>query len=252
MLEAAGSPTPPRPIQYVVDTTSDLDHVSGNARVGAAGTTFAGGPGFNEARGSVASAAQAAASFAHENVLLRLSAPGSGDLGAGSLPSESYLTDLKQYFNGEGIHMIHMPAAHTDGDSVVHFRGSDVIATGDIFVTTTYPVIDLERGGSIDGIIAALNQLLDMIISEYQTEGGTMIVPGHGRLSDAADVGTYRDMVTIIRNRIKDMADRGMTLEQVKAARPTKDYDPRYDTPGWTKDQFVEAVYKSLTAKPKG
>ncbi len=145
--------------------------------------------------------------------------------------------------------MIHVPNAHTDGDSLVLFRGSDVISAGDLYVTTSYPVIDPARGGSIDGYIAGLNRLLDLMIPEYQTEGGTMVIPGHGRLSDAADVGTYRDMVTIVRNRVKNMVDRGMTLAQVKAARPTKDYDPRYDTPAWTKDMFIEAVYTSLTAK---
>ena len=118
-------------------------------------------------------------------------APGKTACAAGaasaSLPTESYLTDLKQYFNGEGIHMIHVPAAHTDGDSLVLFRGSDVIAAGDLFVTDRYPEIDVARGGTIDGYIAGLNRLLDLIIPEYQTEGGTMVVPGHGRLSDAAD-----------------------------------------------------------------
>jgi glyoxylase-like metal-dependent hydrolase (beta-lactamase superfamily II) len=242
---ASAAPAPPRPIQFLANTSSDPDHVGALARLAAAGTTFAGGPGFNEVSGARAAALQQATSYAHENVLTRLSDAGAA---SASLPTESYLTDLKQYFNGEGIHMIHVPAAHTDGDSLVLFRGSDVIAAGDLFVTDRYPEIDVARGGTIDGYIAGLNRLLDLIIPEYQTEGGTMVVPGHGRLSDAADVGTYRDMVTIIRNRVKDMVDRRMTLEQVKAARPTKDYDPRYDMPAWTKDQFVEAVYTSLAA----
>jgi glyoxylase-like metal-dependent hydrolase (beta-lactamase superfamily II) len=165
------------------------------------------------------------------------------------LPTESYQTDMKQYFNGEGIQMIHRPSAHSDGDSIVHFRGSDVISTGDILSTVSYPVIDVAQGGSIDGIIDSLNGLLDLVIAEYQTEGGTLLIPGHGRVCDAADLATYRDAVTIIRDRVQDMIKRGLTLAQVKAARPTKDYDPRYNVPTWTTDQFVEAVYRSLSQK---
>ena len=145
--------------------------------------------------------------------------------------------------------MIHRPSAHADGDSIVHFRGSDVISTGDILSTVSYPVFDVAQGGSINGIIDGLNGLLDLVIAEYQTEGGTLLIPGHGRVCDAADLATYRDAVTIIRDRVQDMIKRGLTLAQVKAARPTKDYDPRYDVPTWTKDQFVEAVYRSLSQK---
>jgi hypothetical protein len=118
-----------------------------------------------------------------------------------------------------------------------------------VLSTASYPVFDVSKGGSINGMVDALNHLLDLAIAEYQTEGGTLIIPGHGRVCDSADVATYRDMVTILRDRIKDMVARKMTLEQVKATRPTKDYDPRYDVPGWTKDQFVEAVYRSLSGQ---
>jgi cyclase len=166
-------------------------------------------------------------------------------------PTETYFTDyykLSHFFNGEGIQLVHQPAAHTDGDSLIWFRASDVISTGDIYTTTNYPVIDLERGGSINGLIDSLNRILDLAFSEFRTEGGTMIVPGHGRLSDSADVAYYRDMVTVIRDRIQDMVSKGMTLQQVKAARPTKDYDPRYGaaTGPWTIDMFIDAVYRSL------
>jgi hypothetical protein len=124
-----------------------------------------------------------------------------------------------------------------------------VIATGDLSTTTSYPVIDVERGGSINGLINALNHILSLAVPEFRTEGGTMIVAGHGRLADSADVAYYRDMVTIIRDRIQEMIKKGMSLEQVKAARPTRDYDPRYGatTGFWTTDMFVEAVYKSLS-----
>ena len=140
-----------------------------------------------------------------------------------------------------------MPAAHTDGDSLVYFRHNDVIATGDVFMTTAFPVIDLERGGSINGVVDALNKILDIAFPEFRLEGGTLIVPGHGRVSDSADVAYYRDMVTIVRDRVQDMIKKGMTIEQVKAARPTRDYDPRYGSP----DAFVEAAYKSLSMRKK-
>ena len=166
-------------------------------------------------------------------------------------PTDTYHTkrlNLSHFFNGEGVQIIAEPLAHTDGDSIVVFRYSDVIATGDVFVQTSYPVIDLARGGSIDGVLAALNHILALSVPEFRTEGGTMIVPGHGRLSDSADVAYYRDMVTIIRDRVRDMIGKGMTIEQVKAARPTRDYDPRFGaiTGAWTTDMFVEAAYQSL------
>ena len=146
--------------------------------------------------------------------------------------------------------MYHQPAAHTDGDSLVFFRGSDVISAGDIFVMTSYPVIDLEHGGSIQGVMDGLNRILELAVAEYQTEGGTMIVPGHGRLADSADVAYYRDMVTIIRDRVRAAIGEGKTLEQVKAARLSKDYDPRFGrNPSWTGAMFVEAIYRSLGKK---
>jgi len=149
------------------------------------------------------------------------------------------------------VRMIHAPAAHTDGDTIVWFRGSDVISTGDVFTPSSYPVVDAERGGSIQGIIDALNQILDMTIPEFRLEGGTMVIPGHGHLCDAADVAYYRDMVTIIRDRIQASVKKGMTLEQIRASKPTLDYDGIYSAatgPGST-DVFIEAVYKSLTQK---
>jgi glyoxylase-like metal-dependent hydrolase (beta-lactamase superfamily II) len=173
-------------------------------------------------------------------------------LPSAALPIETYFTNvykLGSHFNGEGIQLIHMPNAHTDGDSIVWFRGSDVISTGDVFSTETYPIIDIEQGGSINGEINALNDILDLAFPEFRTEGGTMIVPGHGRIADSADVAYYRDMVTIIRDRIQGMIAKGMTLDQVKAAKPTLDYDTRYDDPSWTKDKFVTAVYQSLSVK---
>jgi cyclase len=241
LLGIIASPPPPRPIQFIVNTNADPDHTGGNAKVAQSGTTFGGGPGLGAFQAVVKESAMI---YAQENVLARMTA---AKAPTAALPTETYIKDLKQFFNGEGIQFIHQPGAHSDGDTLVHFRGSDVISTGDILSTVSYPVFDVARGGSIDGIIAGLNHLLELAIAEYQTEGGTLLVPGHGRVCDAADLATYRDAVTIMRDRVKDMVRRGMTLEQVKAARPTRDYDPRYDIPTWTKDMFVEAMYKSLT-----
>jgi cyclase len=149
--------------------------------------------------------------------------------------------------------MFHLPAAHSDGDSLVFFRRSDVIATGDLFDTDHYPVIDLAHGGTLQGIIEGLNRVIDLAIPAYSEEGGTMIVPGHGRICDEIDVVEYRDMLTIIRDRLNAMIRKGMTVEQIKAARPTLDYDPLFgDTTGpWTTDMFIEAAYQSLTRPPK-
>jgi len=162
-----------------------------------------------------------------------------------ALPTATYEDEWKKLspsIHGEGIQIFHEAAAITDGDSIVMFRGSDAISTGDVFNTAHYPAIDLAAGGSIQGLLKAVNHILDLAIPDYWMEGGTLIIPGEGRLCDSADVAYYRDMLTIIRDRIQDLISKGMTLEQVKAARPTRDYDPRYGD----SDMFVEAVYRSL------
>jgi glyoxylase-like metal-dependent hydrolase (beta-lactamase superfamily II) len=151
---------------------------------------------------------------------------------------------MSHYFNGEGVQLIHLPNATTDGDSIVWFRGSDVIVAGDVFEMNNYPQIDADKGGTINGVVAGLNTITDLAFAEFRTEGGTMVVPGHGRLADLGDVAYYRDMVTIVRDRVLDMARKGMTLDQVKRARPTLDWDPRYGVGNG--DTFVEAVYKTL------
>jgi glyoxylase-like metal-dependent hydrolase (beta-lactamase superfamily II) len=168
-----------------------------------------------------------------------------------SWPNDTYSVPQKNlYFNGEGIEIFHQPAT-TDGNSIVFFRHSDVISTGDIFDPTEYPIIDLKSGGSLQGVLEGLNRLKQMAIPASHQEGGTMIIPGHGRLCDVADLDIYQQMVTIIRDRLQDMIKSGMTLEQIKAARPTEDFDPIYGSSkgNWTTDMFVEAAYKSLTVK---
>ncbi|HEX4274290.1 MAG TPA: MBL fold metallo-hydrolase, partial [Bryobacteraceae bacterium] len=235
------------PIRYIVDTHVHGDHTNGNEALRKAGSTISGG----NVSADIKDSAEGAQIIAHQNILNRMSAAkGAPDSAPSSMwPTDTYLTDEKDvFFNGEGIQVIHIPDAHTDGDSIVFFRRSDVISTGDIFTTTNYPIIDLARGGSIQGFIAGLQKIVDMIIPVYGQEGGTMVVPGHGRLCDLGDVLEYREMAIIIRDRIQDMVRKGMTLEQVKASKPTLDYDPLYgSTTGfWTTDKFVEAVYTSL------
>ena len=156
-----------------------------------------------------------------------------------------------RYFNGDPIIVYHAPAANTDGDSIVFFRRSDVISAGDLFSTVSYPVIDIAKGGSVEGVIRGLNSILDLAFAEYRSQGGTWIVPSHGRLSDTADIASYRNMVVMIRDRVQDLIDKGMTLAQVKAARPSMDFDGRYGatTGAWTTDMFIEAVYRSLQGK---
>ena len=142
----------------------------------------------------------------------------------GTWPTVSYFDEFYKfpaYFNGEGVVVYHTPAANTDGDSIVVFRHSEVISAGDIFSTVSYPVIDVDKGGSVDGVIAGLNKILDLAFAEYRSQGGTWIIPSHGRLSDTADVASYRNMVVMIRDRVQDLIDKGMTLAQVKAARPS-------------------------------
>jgi glyoxylase-like metal-dependent hydrolase (beta-lactamase superfamily II) len=232
-----------RPVRFIVNTTSDPDHVGGNEAVAKSGQTLAGG----NTRPATVTGTGGAPIFAHENLLNRLS---TGETAVNALPTDTYFVKQKDLFvNGEAVQLLHARAAHTDGDTIVFFRRSDVISAGDVFTPDRYPMIDLARGGSIEGLLAGINYILELAVPDFNEEGGTMIVPGHGRLCDESDVSDYRDMVTIVRDRVLAMVQKKMTLDQVKAANPTRDYDGVYSQPGHSGDMFVEAIYRSLAAQ---
>jgi cyclase len=236
-----------KPLQYIISTCVHPDQTGGNQAVRKIGVTITGA----NVTGDIADAGEGAQIIAHENVLDRMSAPTGQKAVAptGAWPTDTYVSGQKEvFFNEEPVEVRWQPAAHTDGDSLVIFRRSDVVVAGDIFNTESYPFIDVERGGGIQGEIDALNNIIDIAIPKHEEEGGTYIIPGHGRICDEFDVVEYRDMVTIVRDRVRNAIKKGMTLEQVKSAGFTKDYDARWsakDGPG-TADNFVASIYRSL------
>jgi len=241
----------PRPIQFIVNTSLHSAHTGGNANLAAAGEdpsvegSFFAAQAPTAATGFFTNPAHRATVIAQNNVQVRMQA---AKAPADMVPADTWLRERRRkWHNGEGIDMFYEPNAATDGDAIVHFRQSDVIATGDIFDMTRYPFIDLKNGGSVQGEIDALNNILEKTVYKHDEDGGTMIIPGHGRLSDEYDLGEYREMVSIVRDRIQAAIDSGASLDQVKAARPTADYDTRFAGA----DMFVEAVYSSLKKPAK-
>ena len=223
------------PIRWIVNTSARADHMGGNDALTRLGTTPA-----SVGRTRV---------VAHQNVVHRL--VGNTSISRDAWPNDDFFTPDKDFFfNGEAVIVTHMPAATTDGDSIVFFRRSDVIATGDVFTPGKYPAIDLASGGSIQGEIDALNTILHVAVPGKYQEGGTYIVPGHGRICDEADLVEYREMLTVVRDRVQDLIKKGSTLEQVKIAKPSRDYDPEYTRSGGpSADGFVDVVYRSLTKR---
>ena len=219
-----------KPIRWIVNTHPDGDHTGGNETISQAGITVNGNP---------------AAIIANQKVLAWMS---EAKRPSTEWPLNTFFEDTRDFFfNGEAVFIHHISHAHTDGDVIVYFRGSDVLVSGDIFVTTTYPVIDAKYNGGVEGFINGLNKMLDIAVPKYLQEGGTYVIPGHGRVADEADIVEYRDMIAIIRDRIQDMIKRGLTLDQVKAAKPALDYDRRYGN----SVPFIEAVYRELSVKSK-
>jgi glyoxylase-like metal-dependent hydrolase (beta-lactamase superfamily II) len=239
----------PKPIRYVINTGPDPDHVGGNETLATAGEKLFGGSFLG---GGGSNAAERVAPILSAEGVLRHMAKSP----AGGWPTEVFHYSRKvMYLNGEAIEVVRQPAAHTDSDVFAFFRASDVVLAGDVLDTRQFPVIDVERGGSIQGEIAALNRLAELAVASVPVvtrEAGTIVVPGHGRLYDQYDVVEYRDMVTIIRDRVRDLMKAGRSLAEIKAAQPAKGYMGRYGNAGgdWTTDRFIEAVYRSM-AKEK-
>jgi glyoxylase-like metal-dependent hydrolase (beta-lactamase superfamily II) len=238
-----------KPIQFIVNTTFSPDFTGGNVKVRASGyDPSVEGTFFS---GQFANAGKGATIIAHQNVQNRMTlanAPGEG------VPSDTFqFSRRRKFHNGEAVEILHQPNAATDADSIVHFRRSDVIVAGEIFDMVSYPRIDTKSGGSIQGEIAALTNILDRTVYKHDEEDGTMIIPGRGRLTDEWEVAEYRDMLIIIRDRVQAMIRQGAALAQVNAARVTADYDERFgsNTGPWTTEMFVEAIYNSLKNPPK-
>ncbi len=234
-----------KPLRYLVSTSADADKIGGNTGI----IQAAGGP-TGIVAGAVGRPANAGIlTIAHENAANRMRdgvpglAPQSGD----SVPVSTFFTPRKDFYaNGEPVEVLFQPHAHTDGDVIVFFRGSDVISAGDVFRTDGYPVIDTARGGTIDGVIGALNAILSITIPERNQMGGTRVIPGHGRISNESEVVDYRDMLTIVRDRVRDMVKKNMTMAQMKAAHPTLEYDGVYSTKSLSGDMFVETIYNEF------
>jgi cyclase len=243
------------PIRYVIDTNAEADFVGGNGKLAKAGRTIFTNVLGNAALADAMTNGGAAAILAHNSILDRMSAPTGkkSPFPDDALPTEAFYP--KRYtlrMNEEGIEVLYQPAAHSDADSFVFFRGSDVVVAGDVLDKTRFPVIDIARGGSIQGEIDALNKLIELAIppTPFIYKGvGTYVIPGHGRLCEQMEIVDYRDMVVVVRDVIADMIKQGMTLDQIKAASPAKPYETQYGTQEGATSAFVEAIYKSLTVK---
>ena len=245
-----------QPIRYIINTNEREEHTGGNEKLAAAGSSIpfrvSTDPRVSDGR----LGKDRANVVSYLTVFLHMSAPTGQQAPRpeAAWPDNTYSTPQKKLtINDEPVLIMHFPS-NTDGNSIVHFRTSDVVSVGDLLDFTAYPFIDVKAGGSIQAIVESLNRLIDITVPGKKSEGGTLVIPGHGRLADQPDVAYYREMVAIVRDRIQAMISKGMTLEQVKAARPTLDYDTRYGSSSgaWTTDMFVEAAYQSLKQAGEG
>jgi len=233
-------------LRRIINTTLSDAHTGANAVMIKEGRLNQAGPGLG-ARPNEADL------IGHSGLLALMTEIGREKIIPERWPPSTYSVRQKDlYSNDEPVVILHVPDAVTSGDSLVWFRGSDVVASGPIFNQASFPFIDAAHGGTINGVIEGLNMLLDIMVPKHNQEGGTMVIPGYGRIGDEHDVLEYRDMVTIIRDRVQAAIDKKLTLAQVKAMKPspTYEYELRFNRdPAWTAEMFVETIYRNLSAR---
>jgi len=219
----------PWPARFLLHTTADADYLSGDAALLASSRTLE--------------------AWIHNNLYNRLLAAPNGPV---ALPASTitYAESMVDTFNSEAVVIYQIPAAHTDSDSVVFFRRSDVISTGPIYTPGRYPVIDLEKGGTINGLIDAVYRVLELAVPGNFASEGTVIIPGRGRLAEESDLGEYRNMLVIMKDRILAMKNKGMTLAQVQTSRLSVDYDTEYHATPADASRFIESIYRTLPQAP--
>jgi cyclase len=243
-------------IRWMVSTSGAMDHIGGNQIIRNGGDTVVGGN-FARDNPGLTPGATLIGSLAMLTRMVTRDAQGKTAVPQGLWPNETHTEPLYSWvFNDEAVSLYHPDSASTDGNEMVMFRKSDVIAVGDVMTELSYPIIDQKNGGSIDGELAALNQVIELAVADTHNgpqEGGTIIIPGHGRLSDQSDLIEYTIIMTTLRNRIMYYKNRGKTLEQVLAMKPTWDFDDRWGPQSgpWTAQDFVRAVYETLPARGK-